>query len=340
MPIRIRFVLTQIRGKLQTHAALDYETKSSYSKLAVRATDSAGLVSRVLVTINVTNVNETPGNNTPSFTDGTSTTRTVAENTASGTNIGIAVAATDSDSGDTLTYSLGGTDASSFSIVSTSGQLQTSAALDYETKTSYSVTISVSDGNGGSDSIDVTINVTDVNETGATVSTNITTCSVSHKSGNVYDVTIEGTVTGNRNVRFLTVHGYVNDDPNEIGRDSVGFLDAGETKNFSITGTWTHDGSTSQECSVVLTYQILRGGNNAPVAQFSPIGNGPAPQLPEPVQPRDVDTVSARQTRRGYANDLRYPRSYRADVAIGAPTCRYVPESKQSGALGWTESAR
>ena len=42
------------------------------------------------------------------------------------------------------------------------GQLQTNAALDYETKDSYTVTIAVSDGKGGTDSIAVTITVTDV----------------------------------------------------------------------------------------------------------------------------------------------------------------------------------
>ena len=83
----------------------------------------------------------------PVFTAGSSTTRSVAENTASGVNIGSAVGATDADN-DTLTYSLGGTDASSFSIVSTSGQLQTNAALNYESKSSYSVSVSVSDNNG------------------------------------------------------------------------------------------------------------------------------------------------------------------------------------------------
>ena len=103
-------------------------------------------------------------NTAPVFTDGVSTTRSVAENTAASTNIGTPIAATDADSGDTLTYTLGGTDAASFNIVSTSGQLQTKAALDYETKSSYTVTITVSDGNGGSDSITVTINVTDVIE--------------------------------------------------------------------------------------------------------------------------------------------------------------------------------
>ena len=104
------------------------------------------------------------GNNAPEFTEGTSTTRSVAENTASSRNIGTAIAATDADSGDTLRYTLGGTDMASFAIVSTSGQLQTRAALDFETKSSYAVTVSVSDGNGGSDSIGVTITVTDVNE--------------------------------------------------------------------------------------------------------------------------------------------------------------------------------
>ena len=50
-----------------------------------------------------------------------------------------------------------------FSIISTSGQLQTSAALDFETKPSYSVSITVSDGEL-TDTIDVRIDVTDVDE--------------------------------------------------------------------------------------------------------------------------------------------------------------------------------
>ena len=100
-------------------------------------------------------------NNAPVFTDGTTTTRFVAENTGSGVDFDSAVAATDADY-DTLTYTLGGTDAASFDIDSTSGQLQTDAPLDYETKTSYTVTISVSDGRGGSDIITVTISVTEI----------------------------------------------------------------------------------------------------------------------------------------------------------------------------------
>jgi hypothetical protein len=102
-------------------------------------------------------------NNAPTFTEGTTATRSIAENTAADTAIGTAVGATDDDN-DTLTYTLGGTNASAFKIVSTSGQLQTKDALDYEAKSSYSVTVSVSDSNGGSDSIAVTISVTNVEE--------------------------------------------------------------------------------------------------------------------------------------------------------------------------------
>ena len=103
-------------------------------------------------------------NNVPVFSGGTSVTRSVAENTASGTDIGIPISATDVDS-DTLTYSLGGTDAASFSIDSSTGQLRTAAALDFETKNVYSLTITATDTNGATASIDVTINITDVDET-------------------------------------------------------------------------------------------------------------------------------------------------------------------------------
>ena len=105
-------------------------------------------------------------NQSPTFSEGTSTTRSFAENTGAGQNIGNPVRATDSDGG-TLTYSLQGTDAGNFTIVSNSGQLQTRTGItyDYETKNRYAVTVQVSDGQGGNATIAVTINLTDVNET-------------------------------------------------------------------------------------------------------------------------------------------------------------------------------
>ena len=98
-------------------------------------------------------------NYTPEFDDDSPTTRSVDENTASASNIGAAVAATDADN-DTLVYGLTGTDASSFSIDSTSGQLKTSASLDFETDSSYSVSVTVHDGKDGIGGDDTTVDAT------------------------------------------------------------------------------------------------------------------------------------------------------------------------------------
>ena len=153
------FAIVSTSGQLQTAAALDFETETEY-EVTVTVTDSGNLTDTIDVNISVTNVNEAP-----SFSAATAS-RTVAENTATGQNIGSALSATDPDSGDTLTYTLGGTDASSFTIVSTSGQLRTSAALDFETEDEYEVTVTVTDGGNLTDTIEVVINVTNVNEPG------------------------------------------------------------------------------------------------------------------------------------------------------------------------------
>ena len=73
------------------------------------------------------------------------------------------VGATDPND-DNLTYNLGGADMASFSIGRTNGQLSTKAKLDYETKSSYMVTVTATDPRGLSDSVDVTIMVVDDNE--------------------------------------------------------------------------------------------------------------------------------------------------------------------------------
>ena len=169
------FSIVSTSGQLQTNAALDYENKPSYT-VTITVSDDGNLSNTITVTINITNVNEAPV-----FTDGENTTRAIAENTATSENIGLAVAATDVDADDPLRYTLGGTNAASFSIVSTSGQLQTNAALDYETKRSYSVTINVSDGTL-SDTITVRINVTDVNEAPVFTNGSTTTRSIAENT--------------------------------------------------------------------------------------------------------------------------------------------------------------
>ena len=112
-------------------------------------------------------------NELPAFADDAPTTLNVLENTPAGENIGDPFTATDTDTGDTLTYALDDQDGASFEIDS-SGQIKTKSALDHETKDTYSVTVSVHDGkdpfgnpNAAADNtIAVTIDVTNMEDTG------------------------------------------------------------------------------------------------------------------------------------------------------------------------------
>ena len=117
------------------------------------------------------------GNAEPTFDDGATATRTLPENSGAGEPVvGGVVAATDSDSGDTLTYSLSGADAARFEIDS-DGQIKVKTGsthtFDFEaTKKSYSVTVNVRDSKDEAgaadtavdDTIAVTIDLTNVNE--------------------------------------------------------------------------------------------------------------------------------------------------------------------------------
>ena len=105
-------------------------------------------------------------NNLPIFPTDGGYDRSVPENTPARQDIGGPIEANDDADSDRFTYSLSGTDAAAFVIVRSSGQLQTKAALDYETKSSYTVTVTATDRSGAFDTINVTIRVTNVDEEG------------------------------------------------------------------------------------------------------------------------------------------------------------------------------
>ena len=108
-----------------------------------------------------------PGaNHPPEFSEGSRTVRMVAENSPAGTDIGAPVTATDPED-DALAYKLAGTAADTFDLDSATGQLKTKAALDYESRNSYTIIVEVRDGKNPEgeadrrrdDSIRVTINI-------------------------------------------------------------------------------------------------------------------------------------------------------------------------------------
>ena len=134
-------------------------------------TDNTGNSATLVVTVTVININEDP-----QF-DAETATVSVDENTPANHNIGSPFKATDEDRVDRLAYDLSGMDAASFGMVdshSTGAQLRTKVALDHETKDQYSVTILVRDGVDDTgdpnvtadDTINITINVTNVDENG------------------------------------------------------------------------------------------------------------------------------------------------------------------------------
>lgn len=104
--------------------------------------------------------------NGPTFREGETASRRVTPGSPEGTNAGSPVAARDID-GDTLTYSLSGTDAAVLDIDGLTGQLSTNAGFDSTAGETYVVTVSVHDGLDDSgnpdttadDSITVTITV-------------------------------------------------------------------------------------------------------------------------------------------------------------------------------------
>ncbi|HEV3469575.1 MAG TPA: cadherin domain-containing protein [Pyrinomonadaceae bacterium] len=148
----------QIVGdQLQTNAVLDFETDSSYS-IRVRSDDSNGGTFEEVFTITATNVNEAP-------TDIALSNATVGENMPSGTAVGN-LSATDPDAGDTHSFALvagtGDADNASFQIVG--NQLQTNASFDFETDSSYSVRVRVTDANSLTFEEAFTITITNQNE--------------------------------------------------------------------------------------------------------------------------------------------------------------------------------
>ena len=115
------------------------------------------------------------GDHEPEFAASETGKRTISEDAAAGDPVGDPVTATDGDTADILTYRLSGRDAASFTIeqaddtvspaiVGGEIKVKTGTELDHETKPTYMVTVTATDPGGLSDSIDVTITVTDVNE--------------------------------------------------------------------------------------------------------------------------------------------------------------------------------
>ena len=181
-------------GNITSKVTFDYETATSYT-FNVTASDGTNSTTSPL-TITLSDVNESP--DVTISLQGSE----FAENIATGTTIAT-VAYTDPES-DTLSYTLSGTGSDQF-LVDDQGVITLKTGLDYETKTSYQLTLTSSDG---TNSVQTQINfsVTDISElalsldnTEVTLAENISTgssvaiASSSDAAGEVTYSIVEGT---------------------------------------------------------------------------------------------------------------------------------------------------
>ncbi len=140
-------------------ALLNFETNPVFT-LVVTVIDSGNpqLTDNATITINVTDLNELPTVNNPTFS--------LPENTANLTVVG-SVTASDPDVGQTLSYMLtSGNTGGAFAVNPANGQITVAnvSALNFEVNPVFNLVVAVSDGVGAPVNSNVTINLTDINE--------------------------------------------------------------------------------------------------------------------------------------------------------------------------------
>jgi hypothetical protein len=232
-------------GTVTLASGLDYETATAYA-ITLTASDGANSVSETL-TINVGDINEAP-----SLTNSLAAS-SFAENVATGTTI--ATASASDPEAQSITYSISGTGSENFAI-DADGNVTLASSLDYETTTSYSLTITASDGTNSTQET-VSISVTDIIEFALALNSNSVSINEDVSSGSqvaTSTLTQEGTET----VTY-TLSG-TDSDKFSISSSGVittaATLDHETTTSYSLTVTVTDGTNTDTETLTIAINDI------------------------------------------------------------------------------------
>ena len=217
--------------------------------VTVTVTDASGAVAIRTVSINLAATNDVP-----TFAAATATASPVAENTATTATV-FTAAGSDID-GNTLSYSLAGADAASFTINAATGAVRFAASPNFEVQNSYAFDVVASDGTATATQ-SVALAVTNVNESpilgvasdSVTIDENTiatTTFAAVDPEGNGISYTLSGLdaalfqIVGNK-LSFIAAPNY--EVPTDANRDGI----------YSVTIVATDSAGLASTASVVVT---------------------------------------------------------------------------------------
>jgi len=268
------FEVDDSTGVLRFRAAANFEAPGDDdgdNQFAIQLAVSDGVkVVRQNVTVTLSDVNEAP-----LLTSGAS--GSMAEN---GTATTYTTTATDVDAGDTQTYSIvvQGADDNFFTIDPSTGVISLVGTLDYENPSDqngdgdYEFKVMVEDAAGLTDTVDVSMTLTDVNEApvfenagpysvqeNATTGTAVGNSNANQGDGGATDVDVTFSITGGTGFGLFDI----NPNTGEITVSNSGTLDYETTVSYSLEVTATD--TTDPTLTTVQTYTVaITDQNEAP----------------------------------------------------------------------------
>ncbi|XP_037087761.1 LOW QUALITY PROTEIN: protocadherin-like wing polarity protein stan, partial [Pollicipes pollicipes] len=264
-------------GLISLTQPLDFKVERRYV-LKVSATDTGGRSDSASVYINITDANTHP----PEF-QGTPYSATVYEDAPVGSLV-LGVSASDLDSGENarITYALTGEPVAEFAINPTTGEIVTTQLLDRERKSGYLLTVSARD-NGAppmSDTTDVEVLVTDVNDNAPAFGPSSYQASISEAEGVGTSVlTLRATDADqglNGRIRYTFAEGGDGDGAFSIDAASgivrtSRKLDREQVAQYELVALAVDRGSPAMTTSIAVTVDVDDVNDSPPVFDEGPL---------------------------------------------------------------------
>ncbi|MEQ8775202.1 MAG: cadherin domain-containing protein [Marinoscillum sp.] len=247
------FPIVASGDQLITTVPLDFEQVPQYL-IQVKATDAYDLTFTKSFLLSTNDVNEAPTNLTLSAS-------TVDENSMVGSKVGdFSSDDQDTDAAEaTFTLKDGVTDHAAFTI--TDNALYVAELLDFETRSSYEVTVLANDGNGGETEETFTITVNDLNEAPTAIALSVASINENEASGTLIGVLTATDLDADDTHTFSLASGV---DDNDSFTVSGNELFAAESFDFETKDTYTvtvtaqdADGLTYEESLTVSVIDVF-----------------------------------------------------------------------------------